>query len=419
MKLNKICPLLGALIFCLLSCNVNKKETSFKLTGNLTGVKGEGIAILQDYGTYTEDTVPFIDGKFEFTGKQDQPKLCRLYFIGPDDSLVTQFKSDLLYIENATITCTGSYSDMMYYVENSDPSLKRMHIEGGQLNEIYNFYLDETRSIVNQAVQISNQLEYSKIPVENMTNKQYESMLLKQMQLDSLLNLRNSVKDNYIQKYADTQLAYDFVCASIVMDYHYEEWIDENRAHGYRYPEDLPVPGTAKVDKWISLLKKQNTFTQAQLETLNELANKCKKLEPGALFIDGMVNTTQGDSVSLGSVFKEGRYTLIDCWASWCHPCRASIPHLKQLNEKYKDKGLSIVGLSLDATSMKKAWLKAVEDEGMDWPQYQVDYDSKLLKEYNIAAIPNIILITPDKKILKTGVRGFDLDIILKNTFGF
>ncbi len=417
MKLNRICPFLGAMAFFLLSCNSSKKETSFKLTGNFTGVKGEGYAILQDYETYKEDTVPFIDGKFEFVGKQDQPKLCRLYFIGPNDSLAEQFKSDLLYIENANITCSGNYKDLMFYLDNRDFSLKRISVQGGKMNKIYNSFLDDTRSIVTQAVEVTNKLEYPEVAVENMSEFQYNEMLQMQTQLDSLLHQRDLVKEAYIQKYADTQLGYDFVFASLAMDYHYEEWFDESRAHGNRYPEDFAIPSSEKVESWISLLEKQKTFTPDQIGKLKTLAKRCKQIEHGAPFMDGMVYPEEGDSLLLSTQLKEGRYTLIDCWASWCHPCRASIPHLKQLHNKYKE--LDIIGISLDGSAIKNQWLKAIDDEGMSWPQFMVEYNSELLKAYNISAIPNIILITPDKKIYKTGVRGFDLDLILKRIYGY
>ena len=418
MKINYLCPFLGAFICFLLSCSNDNNKTSYKLSGHLTGVKGKGVAILQDYQTYKEDTVPFIDGKFEFTGEQEIPKIYRLYFIGPEDSLVTQCKSDLLYIENGDIHCSGEYYQLMNYIENNDPSLKRMTIKGGNTNAIYESYLNDIRPIMQEAIVVSNKLEYPGVAVENMTEEQYSEALQMQEQLDFLLSKRDSIKDKCIETYANSQLAYDFVLASIAKDRHYEEWIDENRAHGNGYPEDIAIPSTDKVEKWISLLNKQNTFSPNQIDTLRQLADKCSHLTPGAPFIDGYITTLSGDSVLLSSQLKEGQYTLIDCWASWCHPCRASIPHLKQLYKKYKDKGLNVIGLSLDGNQMKDQWLKAVDAEQMDWPQFLTDFHCEIIKDYSVAAIPNILLITPDKKILKTGVRGFDLDLILKNIYG-
>ena len=135
--------------------------------------------------------------------------------------------------------------------------------------------------------------------------------------------------------------------------------------------------------------------------------------------MDGIITNENGDSLTLGSVLGKDQFTVIDCWASWCHPCRASLPHLKQLYEKYQPKGLQIIGLSLDGQMMKKQWLNAVEKEKLEWPQFLTDFESDIMKSYKVQAIPNILIIGPDKKIIKTGVRGFDLDIILKNIYGY
>lgn len=67
----------------------------------------------------------------------------------------------------------------------------------------------------------------------------------------------------------------------------------------------------------------------------------------------------------------------------------------------------------------KKQWLQAVEEDGMTWPQFQVDFLGPLMKAYNVTAIPDILLIAPNKKIYKVGVRGLDLDLILKDIYGF
>ena len=232
-----------------------KQKNGYKITGKLDGIQGKGYAILQDYITYKEDTADFIDGQFEFSGTLSTPKLCRIYFIGSHDSLVEQLKSDLLYLENDEITCSGSYDKMMFYFSNTDASLLRMKVEGGHLNKIYNQYLSDTRSIVNKAAQLSRKLEYPEVPAERMSEKEYQKALDMQVEMQELLNKRDSVKDVHIQKYADTQLAYDFVFASIAMDHHFEDWIDESCAHGNEYPEYMPLPDTAKTRDWIRLLK--------------------------------------------------------------------------------------------------------------------------------------------------------------------
>ena len=64
---------------------------------------------------------------------------------------------------------------------------------------------------------------------------------------------------------------------------------------------------------------------------------------------------------------KSNKITVIDFWASWCGPCRAEMPHVVELYKNYKDKGLGILGVSLDED--EQAWKTAVEKMDMKWQQ--------------------------------------------------
>ncbi len=397
-----------------------KPKSSYHIIGDIKDIEGEGIAILQDLITFEEDSTPFVNGHFEFTGVQKQAKLFRLYFIGPNDTMVSQMKSDLLYVQNGTIRCEGSYHQLMYYMGGYDADLKGLSIEGGVTNQIYDAYLSEVQPLIKEAAAISHSLEYPEVPAENMTDEQYKEALLNQRKMMALLAERNRIKDKYIDQYPNSSLAYDFVFASVSMDYHNEAWIDESMAHGNGYPENIELPDTAKMSYWYQLLEEEKIFSQNQMDTLALLMDKCKKLTKGAPFMEAQITTKDGDQVALSSQLKDGQYTIIDCWASWCHPCRASLPHLKQLYEKYRSKGLNVIGVSFDNYEyMKDQWLKAVDDEKIIWQQFQAEFDSDFAKFYQVQAIPNILIIGPDRNILKTGVRGFDLDIILQNIYGF
>ena len=83
-------------------------------------------------------------------------------------------------------------------------------------------------------------------------------------------------------------------------------------------------------------------------------------VQPGRPFIDFQAPAPDGNIVKLSDFAGKGKYVLIDFWASWCGPCRAAMPELKELYAKYKDKGFEIVGVSLD--SRKEAWLKGISD---------------------------------------------------------
>ena len=93
----------------------------------------------------------------------------------------------------------------------------------------------------------------------------------------------------------------------------------------------------------------------------------------------------------------KGKYVLLDFWASWCSPCRASFPRIREVYAKLKDKNFIIVNISIDKN--KNAWLKAVVDEANPWPQLyddrQVSYEF-----FNVSAVPTSYLIDPSGKII-------------------
>jgi len=120
-------------------------------------------------------------------------------------------------------------------------------------------------------------------------------------------------------------------------------------------------------------------------------------------------NDTLDKPVSLAS-FK-GKYVLIDFWASWCGPCRAENPNVLAAFNKYKDKGFTVLGVSLDRPGQKERWLKAIHDDGLAWTQVSdlKFWDNEVAKLYDIKAIPQNYLVDKEGKIIARDIRGEQL----------
>lgn len=116
----------------------------------------------------------------------------------------------------------------------------------------------------------------------------------------------------------------------------------------------------------------------------------------GKPFIDVTGLDFNGKEVSLSDFAGKGKVVLIDFWASWCGPCRAAMPELKATYEKYKNKGLVIVGISLDADREK--WEKGTQDDGIEWPQFSnlKGWDEPAARAYGVNSIPHTVLIGKD-----------------------
>jgi thiol-disulfide isomerase/thioredoxin len=107
----------------------------------------------------------------------------------------------------------------------------------------------------------------------------------------------------------------------------------------------------------------------------------------------------------------KGKYVLLDFWASWCVPCRKGNPHLLSLYEKYKDKGLEIIGVASDDRD-PEAWKKAVAKDGIDvWKHVlngrTANADTSISFHYGIITLPTKILVDPRGIIIgRYGVDG-------------
>jgi thiol-disulfide isomerase/thioredoxin len=108
----------------------------------------------------------------------------------------------------------------------------------------------------------------------------------------------------------------------------------------------------------------------------------------------------KGGETSLGDL--KGKYVYIDVWATWCAPCRAEIPFLQKIEEKYHGKNIAFVSISIDKLKDKDKWRAMVDDKNLGGIQLFADNDwnSQFVKDFSINGIPRFILIGPDGNVV-------------------
>ncbi|MBI1921607.1 MAG: TlpA family protein disulfide reductase [Geobacter sp.] len=123
-----------------------------------------------------------------------------------------------------------------------------------------------------------------------------------------------------------------------------------------------------------------------------------KKGEPAPPF---KVTTTSGQQVSLNNY--KGYVLVLDFFATWCPPCKASIPHLVGLNKKYGKQGLQILGMSVDDDGEGEI-KRFIPEKGINYPVALVD--SEIQGDYGIRSIPTMYLVNK-KGIIVDKYMGF------------
>lgn len=209
------------------------------------------------------------------------------------------------------------------------------------------------------------------------------------------------------------------------------EALDKKSSKEY-FGEELPYKYAAENE---CLLEKLSPTSRKELMAAVDYQEKCMaelmrqiadgeapKLEIGTIkevipepvqvgkpFADFSATTSDGKPFSLGETVASSKLVMLDFWASWCIPCMKMMPEVAALNEKYKDKGLTIVGISSD--DKEQSWRRAMERAGMVWTQVLSGGDDDRVGDaYGIRTIPYTILIDHNGTIVARALRGQELE---------
>jgi peroxiredoxin len=151
-------------------------------------------------------------------------------------------------------------------------------------------------------------------------------------------------------------------------------------------------------------------------QVMQQHIKQLQRVDVGAVAPDFSQADPSGKPLKLSDL--RGQYVLIDFWASWCRPCREENPNLVKLYTTYKAKGFTVLGVSLDKENQRAAWLKAIESDGLTWPQVSsLTRPNPVAKDYGVNAIPQNFLLDPKGRILAVNVFGKDLAKKLAEVF--
>ena len=363
-----------AFSFLILSCNSEVKRDGYVIRGNAKGIYNGIRVYLKSFDQNNRpidlDTAVVMNEKFSFVGKVSTHQMCFLSFNSINGTMPIILENAEIWIDvntdnlfESSISGSKTNEGLMAFNKNMvDLNNRRQEIglalrEAAQTNEI-----ERTNALNKELSDINNQMMNGPFDFITNNNDNFYSLIL----IESMLRRRNADLKKTIESF--------------------DGLVGELKAS----PKGKEV--------------------LAQVESAKLVLEAEKKTAIGEIAPDFSAPTPEGKILSLNDV--KGKVTMIDFWAAWCGPCRRENPNIVQVYNKYHEKGLEIIGVSMDGRmgqgDPKEAWVKAIEDDNLTWHQISnlKYFEGPIAKMYNLQSIPASFILDADGRIVAKNLRG-------------
>lgn len=354
----------------------------FKIVGTVSSdFNGQKVFLAK---SINEDVMSKLDstivknGKFTFNGVADKPEQRLIYF---EEKLMDG--QIAIYTEKGNITVNVNAEDIPKSVvggtlnNNALAKLNVMLIEVGEKEEAFkNEHMDNFSKAKSEGdTETQNRIikEYSKLTKEN--NKNYIAFIEENPNSLICAELFPVILKDQDVKAKDLKPIYDKMG---------------------------PAPKATEMGQKVETYLNQMLANEKAME-----ATEVGKTAP-----DFSAATPNGKTLSLNQA--KGKVTIIDFWASWCGPCRKENPNVVAMYNELHDKGLNIIGVSLDKDDAK--WKGAIEKDNLTWQHISnlQGWDEPIAVQYGVTSIPATVILDKNGVIVARNLRGEELKAKVK-----
>lgn len=350
-------------VLALASCSDAPKAV---ITAELANVEDQKVYIKENIdGNYVDtDSASMVGGKFTITTENVYPR----------QAIVTFEKAPrmgkYIVLEEGVISIKGDFANFSEIV-----------VSGTKTADLTAAYMAESTPIQKEMMQVSR--DFRSINRDSLSVEEVAAQEAALRAKYEELEVRSkAMVQGAIEKNADN------VFGAFLMEQERPSNYDEVDALLAKVSPNMP----------------KNKF----IDDLTALKDKYAAIRVGEMAPDFTVLTPEGNEISLSSL--KGQVVLVDFWASWCGPCRASNPGVVALYAKYKDAGFTVFGVSLDES--KEDWMKAIADDQLTWNHGSdlKGWAAAPAKLYAVSGIPHTFLIGKDGRIVGDNIHGEELD---------
>ncbi len=361
-------------------CGSKKEKDSYVISGDIQGIPDSTMVELYPMSHSKSDPIAeamVIGGKFEFSGKAEEPILVML-------TVKDNYGSTRFMLENADIQIKGNASAEDVADGKKDYDFKDITVEGSPLTDKYNELMSGRNELDRQflamrenysdIMEITTGSDKGKSDSVRATDR-FKAMLAEESRLFA---------------------GFDSVFNAVVRENKDSFWGPLMMIAQVTYLS----PANRELYEVLSDSAKNSHYGKMVYKELYPLGR------PGDKVPDFTATDIKGGKISLAEIAKANKYVLVDFWASWCRPCRAEIPNVKAIYDKHHADGFEIVSVSIDEE--ENPWIKAVEKEGLVWPNAR-DTDKSIAGKYNVTAVPTMVVIDSEGKLVAENLRGEEL----------